>query len=342
MTKRSGGRQLWLDAAKGIGIILVVFGHATDGLFSAGLLPRSGAMGTAFFVLYTFHMPLFFFLSGLMIPKSLGKGAPVFLKDKLATIAYPYLVWSLIQGTLQLQVASQLNHEISIWSLIAIPWKPMGHFWFLYALMVCHLVSVFLANRPGVALALIPAGFLFSPYAPCPYSALIAYHLPFYISGWMLSSYVMNWRPECRQNALRLVALLFIVFAVAVSFAAFSVGLREYYSWPAIPAAVGGTALVIAITKALELKTSSLIVVLGRCSLAIYLMHVMAVAGMRVILTKSGLVTDPIGLLFLASLCGLVAPLIALQILERFGIAEVFGLGNIHRREKKDARPSLA
>lgn len=44
----------WIDACKGIGILLVVLGHVTD---SGGLLNRS---------IYLFHMPLFFFLSGYL------------------------------------------------------------------------------------------------------------------------------------------------------------------------------------------------------------------------------------------------------------------------------------
>ncbi len=341
MTTTNGKRKLWLDAAKGIGIVLVVFGHSADGLFSAGQLARSGAIGTAFFLIYTFHMPLFFFLSGLTIPKSLGRGSTPFLKDKLATIAYPYLIWSLIQGTIQLQVASHLNHGMTIWSLVAIPWSPIGHFWFLYALMVCHLVSALLARRPGVALAVIPLGFIVNSISPSIFGSIIAYHLPFYIAGWLLSSQVMNWNTGIGREALRLIAWLAAAFAVSAAIAAYSLDFQVYYAWVTIPAAVAGTLLVIAVSKTFDLKSSSLIVVLGRCSLAIYVMHIMVVGGTRIILTKSGLVSDPVVVLAVSTVFGLTAPLIALQLLERFGLAEAVGLGRIHQGAK-DAKPSLA
>ena len=341
MTTTNGRRKLWLDAAKGIGIVLVVFGHSADGLFSAGHLDRSGAVGTAFFLIYTFHMPLFFFLSGLTIPKSLGRGSAPFLKDKLATIAYPYLIWSLIQGTVQLQVASELNHGMTLWSLIAIPWNPIGHFWFLYALMVCHLVSALFARRPGLALVMIPLGFIVSPIAPCVYCSIIAYHLPFYIAGWLLSSQVMTWDTGSGRGALRLILWIGAAFAVSAALAAYTLDFQVYYTWVTIPAAIAGTLFVIAISKTFDLKRSSWIVVLGRCSLAIYVMHIMVVGGTRIILTKSGLVSDPVALLAISTVFGLTAPLIALHFLERFGLADAVGLGRIHQGAK-DARPSLA
>ncbi len=58
-------RTDWVDYAKGIGILLVVYGHVARGLFNANI-----DMPTAFYhmadsVVYSFHMPLFFFLSEL-------------------------------------------------------------------------------------------------------------------------------------------------------------------------------------------------------------------------------------------------------------------------------------
>ena len=47
-------RNQALDVAKGIGIMLVIAGH----LFRIG--------GTAITVIFTFHMPLFFILSGIL------------------------------------------------------------------------------------------------------------------------------------------------------------------------------------------------------------------------------------------------------------------------------------
>ena len=58
-------RDLSLDAAKGVGIILVVIGHAWRGLDSAGMIGNPNLFRIIDTLIYNFHMPLFFLLSGM-------------------------------------------------------------------------------------------------------------------------------------------------------------------------------------------------------------------------------------------------------------------------------------
>ena len=58
-------RNVWVDYAKAIGIILVVYGHVARGVFNAGLPMDEGEFVLVDSIIYSFHMPLFFFLSGL-------------------------------------------------------------------------------------------------------------------------------------------------------------------------------------------------------------------------------------------------------------------------------------
>ena len=73
----------WVDAAKGIGIVLVVYGHAVDGLRSAGLVPADGWAAFSFYAIYTFHMPLFFLLSVLFARRSAERVTGPFLRSRL-------------------------------------------------------------------------------------------------------------------------------------------------------------------------------------------------------------------------------------------------------------------
>lgn len=84
----------FIDIAKGITIFLVVWGHTAS---NAELQSPDCAMITK--ILYSFHMPFFFFLSGLSISTSPIHTAAqwkVFLKKTLLTIAFPYFIWALI------------------------------------------------------------------------------------------------------------------------------------------------------------------------------------------------------------------------------------------------------
>ena len=58
----------WVDVAKGMGIVLVVLGHAI-----ADILPNVYIFRKTFQIIYSFHMPLFFFLSGFCGIKALQK-----------------------------------------------------------------------------------------------------------------------------------------------------------------------------------------------------------------------------------------------------------------------------
>ncbi|AOZ68812.1 hypothetical protein LPB142_05335 [Rhodobacter xanthinilyticus] len=94
-------RDLSLDIARGLGIVLVVFGHALRGLVSAGFVDDSGWSVPVDYLIYTFHMPLFFVISGLLFSPSVqGQRAPLgaFVTKILVLLAWPYLLWSLLQG----------------------------------------------------------------------------------------------------------------------------------------------------------------------------------------------------------------------------------------------------
>lgn len=61
--------EAWPDIAKGIGILLVVYGHVARGIEKAGLPIDPVFFKTVDVLIYAFHMPLFFFVSGyLRIP----------------------------------------------------------------------------------------------------------------------------------------------------------------------------------------------------------------------------------------------------------------------------------
>ncbi|MGN4051339.1 acyltransferase family protein [Pseudomonas sp. SM4] len=67
-------RNLSVDVFRGIGILSVVAGHASSGV---GLYP---------FTPYSFHMPLFFFLSGIFFSESHREGIVSVLKKNVRVL----------------------------------------------------------------------------------------------------------------------------------------------------------------------------------------------------------------------------------------------------------------
>lgn len=80
-------RHGWIDAARGLGIVLVVYGHAISGLPKAAQLE---------IFIWSFHIPLFFFLSGLVERPQVEPGWPAFVRRLWRAIVLPYLTFSLL------------------------------------------------------------------------------------------------------------------------------------------------------------------------------------------------------------------------------------------------------
>ena len=74
-----------LDVAKGIAMFLVVMGHAAL------------AYDTPYWrvAIYSFHMPLFFLVSGVVVGRA-KDGWGAFVKKNVLTLLVPYLIWALI------------------------------------------------------------------------------------------------------------------------------------------------------------------------------------------------------------------------------------------------------
>lgn len=81
------GRNVFLDVARGLGISLVVFGH------NRVLLPGDSKI---LVIIYSFHVPLFFFLSGVFFKPTRTFKATV--TSRLDSLIKPYLVTMLLLG----------------------------------------------------------------------------------------------------------------------------------------------------------------------------------------------------------------------------------------------------
>src|SRR5438270_2159707 len=97
----SGVRSSVVDIVKGIAIALVVYGHTAQGMIHRKWWVGPGATYSDNFI-YSFHMPAFFFVSGLFVMSSLAKrGRRQFAIDKLKTILYPYLLSATISALIE-------------------------------------------------------------------------------------------------------------------------------------------------------------------------------------------------------------------------------------------------
>lgn len=90
---QSGSRMAWLDIAKGIGIILVVLGHAPRDIMRQEYF----GIDFGFQFIYSFHMQLFFIVSGYLFCISANKYSwGKFLKKRVQSLLIPWLIYTLL------------------------------------------------------------------------------------------------------------------------------------------------------------------------------------------------------------------------------------------------------
>lgn len=150
-------RDRSLDVARGLAIIGVVVGHALRGLFAAGLADPSQPVW-AFMdrTLYLFHLPVFAFATGLLMPRSVERdGRAGYLRARLSLLLYLFLLWTLIEGTAEVLTSSVKNVPVT-WVEVLSIWIPLGPLWFLPLLMLATVVVVVLAPWRGGGSAWLP------------------------------------------------------------------------------------------------------------------------------------------------------------------------------------------
>lgn len=312
-----GGRLQWLDAARGIGIVLVVYAHGARAL--PDVLPHPQLFRQVDQVIYAFHMQLFFLLAGLVSRTALNRSRSRYLNEKVITVVYPYLVWSLIYWALELMFASHVNSPISADSILYIWFKPIEHLWFLYVLFICQVLVAAMWPRILVLIA-ISMWCIFGPLPAISVPALWT-HFPWFTAGLLLSPFLMRGLRDVPKHVVVAmgVALLFgLVGAIATN--------EPVARLSGFLMAGAGIALTIA--TAVILRSLWLIRYLGEASLSIYLMHTIFSAGAREILE----VTYPVGgltMLTITVFAGLVLPLAIHEFARRTDTAPVLGLGRM-------------
>lgn len=90
-------------------------------------------------------MPLFFILSGYFFEKSLNRhGVISMFVIKLKTIIYPFILWSLIQTSVEVFFSSFTNKSLDSSEILLSLIYPRSVFWFLFALFFINTLNLLL------------------------------------------------------------------------------------------------------------------------------------------------------------------------------------------------------
>ena len=317
-------RNAWVDYAKAIGIILVVYGHVARGVFNAGLPMEEDRFLLVDSIIYSFHMPLFFFLSGLFFYDSLMKrGRAGLITNKVDTVVYPFIVWSLLQGLTEVVLSNYTNGDVTLGRVFSLLWSPRAQFWFLYALFLIFVVCSFVyakADRRYFPALLLAFGALYifkQDLAMGNIGRFIFGNAVFFalgiwfneIRGYFLARYV--WL-TCFFGALFVVGqyLFHVTFGLT----------WEVGGLPVLSLATVSIFFVVALSMLIGRVRLEWLLFVGASSMTIYLMHILAGSGARVILASfMGIDSIPVHLL-VGTLVGIILPLVAQLLIKRYDL----------------------
>ena len=317
-------RNAWVDYAKAIGIILVVYGHVARGVFNAGLPMNEDSYLLVDSIIYSFHMPLFFFLSGLFFYDSLMKrGTGGLIINKVDTVVYPFIVWSLLQGSIEVVLSNYTNGDLSFARVLSLLWQPRAQFWFLYALflvfVVCSFVYARVDRRYFLPILLVFAAlYVFKQY-------LDVGNISRFIFGNAVFFALGIWFNEIRSYFLaryvRLTLLFGALFVVAQYLFHVTFGLNwEVGGLPVLLLATISILFMVSLSMWLGQVRLEWLLFLGASSMTIYLMHILAGSGVRVILISFlGIDSIPVHLVA-GTVVGLLAPLLAQVVIKHYNL----------------------
>lgn len=206
-----------IDICRGLGIILVVLGHA---------LKQTGETNAMFQILlsfiYSFHMPLFFIVSGFVAVKVLdlkkNEDRIRYIKDKAARLLVPYFAVGIFYMPIKFVLSSFAVKPYdfsSAWKIL-IGENPNTVLWFLYTLFWVSVVSCLILNHKNLRAILVISGCLsiisYVLGSPIEFTK----YLFFYIAGiYLRKNYdkVLDW---IKGKNVFLVAVIFLIANIAL------------------------------------------------------------------------------------------------------------------------------
>ncbi len=327
---------LWVDYAKGLGIFLVVLGHLIRSFINSKIISDSSPFILLDHWIYAFHMPLFFILSGLFIHGSIVRSSSLsnFLKNRLKSIAYPYFIWSILQGSLQIFFSKYTNHKMEWTQLFRIWYDPIMQYWFLYSLFIIIMTYALLyqINKEKTPLYFL---ILSVTIYGLKLLNIDVNYLSILYRSWLFSIYfAMGVWIANKSELLSKINHLSIKNAILFSsfgFLILTFGIIQLYSeyniFKNITFAFIGSISTVFLSIFLEkVNRFNEIKKWGVFSLEIFLSHTIFSAFMRITLQNLLGIHNFYLHLFLGLVAGIYLPILLVNILNRFNIPYIFKL----------------
>jgi uncharacterized membrane protein YcfT len=309
MAQLARNRIDWVDAAKGICIILVVMMHSTLGVEKA--LGAESWLHSFITWARPFRMPDFFLISGLFLAARINRPWTSYLDGKAVHFVYFYVLWMTIQFLFKAPgLAAELGAGGVAYAYLEGFWEPFGTLWFIYLLAVFFVVSKLLRGVPPVVVFAAAALLEILPIETghLVIDEFASRYVYFFTGFWMADAV---FRFAGRVQALSSPALLagLVIWASGNGWAV-GTGLAFAPVASLIAGFIGAGAVVATAVLANRLPVAAFLRYCGSHSIVIYLSFFLFMAASRALLVRSGFIADAGMIALMVTAAGVTGPLV--------------------------------
>ena len=259
-------RVAWIDALKGVAMLLVIVGHLIQTNY------QSGIANPIFNIIYSFHMPLFFFISGMCLnfsrlPDNI-EGLCVYAGKKAIQLIIPSILWAVAVPVFFCRGFNVPDLSFGLFR----------KYWFLQSLFVIVVLTVTAiyfgdkVKKKHVPVVLLLLGAIF--FFAIGVKRVSMMYLIMFILGYLCFPYL---RALENRFVVCILALFFLLFAGCFEYGDSSFGNPDRV-WLEMPLSVAASVVLVNVFRQeVSGRIMRALTIVGKYTLGIYLLHFLLV-----------------------------------------------------------------
>lgn len=286
-------RYTYVDIMKGIAILIVVLGHILGAFYTNRNLVLPLDYRLLYITIYSFHMPVFFVISGFFADKWVERNFKTALAEKIKRLAVPYFFFGFLLAIVKEYGGRYANTPGGLKAFMNALVVPFNLFWFIYILffffiayyIILHCGILHNAKFCFFALSLIL--FFVHPFLPNIWIfRTFSRFLLFFSSGTYMFRILEDHKDMFDKNGL---VIIFMFVIALVGYDYFYV-LKKFQYMRYLFGITGflGFFSVYVVSQAIEKKADrySSLVLWGKQSMQVYCLHPFIIGALRILFNK--------------------------------------------------------
>ena len=280
----------WVDYAKGFCIIMVVMMHSTLGVEQAA--GHEGWMHAAVAFARPFRMPDFFLISGLFLARVIDRDWRDYLDKKVVHFAYFYVLWVTIQFAFKAPMfAAEMGWRGVGLSYLEAFIEPFGTLWFIYLLPIFFVTVKATRDLPWWAIWLAGAA-LEILHIDTGWTVIdeFAHRFVYFYTGYVFAPHVFALAARVQRKPTAALAGLAVWALINGALVLAGYAERPFVSLAL--AFIGAGAVVVVAALMARSDVFHPLRYCGQNSIVVYLAFFLPMAATRIVLLKTGIITD--------------------------------------------------